>query len=303
MVIQITRDVDRLVVFDAPAYRRLVGRRHSEKALEQFDSLVDAEREVGLQAIGYSTVLMELLADIADPEVDDYENRKAAALAAVRHCRIPTKAGGEDLAVWASSGLQLCLSLFDRWPDELLETDDRVRTVAERLADEPTEETVEEVRGELRILAKRLRAWRESFAASLKEHIEKSDSDSEQMVARAHVRRAASHVPDDVPDEEVARMAKWLGRKFSAAVSMYWQIVDESRENGGSLTSDRSAELLWNLQIAFLVGETHKLDGNPATVVSGDDDVVDAAEACGLGRDIISVLRYADLREDMVEED
>ena len=295
MVIQITRAVDRLVVFDAPAYRRLVGRRHTPKATELFEATAEDERRVGIQPIAYSTVLLELLAPLADPDADDYENAKAAAVAAVRHCRIPTKAGGRDVAVWASSGLQLCLSLFHRWPDELLETDDRVRALAERLDEEPSEKMLDAHRDDLRTVARRLGAWRESFAASLKEHVEKPLS--AESVAQAHVRRAASHVSDEVSDVELTRMASWLARKFDVAVAMYRQIVEDTREGGGTLTSDRAADLLWNLQVAFLVGETHKLEGKPAVVVSGDDDIVKAAKTCGLGSKVIPALRYDDYRE------
>lgn len=301
MVIQITRAVDRVVVFDAPAYRRLVGRRHTPKAVELFDGTAREERSVGIQPIAYSTVLLELLAPLAYPEADDYENAKAAAVAAVRHCRIPRKGGGEDVAVWASSGLQLCLSLFHRWPDELLQTDDLVRELAERLEEEPSEEMLDRFRDDLLTVAGRLEAWRESFAASMREHMEKPLS--AETVARAHVRRAASHVPDDVPDAELTRMAEWLARKFGVAVAMYRQIVEDTREAGATLTSGRAAELLWNLQVAFLVGETHKLEGKPAVVVSGDDDIVRAAKACGLGAKVIPALRYGDYRQAVAELD
>ncbi|MBW3534128.1 MAG: hypothetical protein KY453_02750 [Gemmatimonadetes bacterium] len=301
MVIQITRAVDRVVVFDAPAYRRLVGRRHTAKATELFDALGRDERETGIQPIGYSTVLLELLAPLADPEADGYENAKAAAVAAVRHCRIPTKGGGEDVAVWASSGLQLCLSLFHRWPDELLEIDDRVRSLVERLAEEPSEAMLDTFRDDFGVVAERLEAWRDSFAASLKEHMETPLSI--ETVAEAHVQRAASHVSDDVSEAELRRMVDWFARKFEVAVAMYRQIVEDTREEGGTITSERAAELLWNLQVAFLIGETHKLDGKPAVVVSGDDDIVKAAKASGLGAKVISVLRYDDYRAAVRELD
>ncbi len=295
MAIQITRAVDRVVVFDAPAYRRLVGLRHTTKACELVDEVVKEERELGLQAIGSSTVLLDLMAPLADPDGERYENDKAAAVAAVRHCAIPTKGGGEDVAVWASSGLQLCLSLFHRWPRELLETDDRVRAVAARLAEEPSEAMLDAHRDELVTLQERASSWREAFADALKEHIDRPLT--AEAVARAHVQRAASHVPEEVADEELGRMTDWLARKFDVAVAMYRQIVEDAQDAGTPLTSERAAELLWNLQVAFLVGETHALDGRPVTVVSGDDDVVKAARACGLESKVVSVLRYEDWRE------
>lgn len=299
MVIQITREVDRLVVFDAPAYGRLVGRRHTPKATELFDGIAREERKLGLQPIASTTVLLDLFAPLADPDADDYENRKAAALAAVRHCRIPKKSGGEDVAVWASSGLQLCLSLFHKWPEELLATDDRVRSVVERIADDPSEETLDACRDDLRTIRDRTRKWRDSFAESLKEHIDTPLS--AETVAQAHVRRAESHVADELSDAELRRKSDWLARKFAVTVSMYRQIVEEAREEERTLTSERTASLLWNLQVLFLIGEVHKLDGKPATVVSGDDEIVAAARSCGLGAKLISVLRYEDFRERVAE--
>lgn len=145
--------VERVVAFDTNAYRALASTAEPEDARRRAQALVRAERNQGIQALAYPTVLWELMAHLGSVTDPSYGVAKAALVAAVEHTSMPI--GERDHpAIWISPDLQLCRSLWDVAPKTPLDTDDLLRGIAARVAEDPSELALDKIRPDLAMLGR-----------------------------------------------------------------------------------------------------------------------------------------------------
>lgn len=315
--------VDQIVVFDTNAYRELAGGGDIETAFRRVEELRGEERRAGIQPLASPTVLMELIAHLADPADPSYRPAKAALTAAGVHCMM-SEGGSSHVAIAPSPDLQLCHTLWGRWPDDLQKMDNTIRGVAQAVADGPSDENLETFREDLMLSAEAVDRAEQAFAMSMRQHLIKNlraeldeatkgatrkevldafrkylDSDrARRMVAEAHVRRAMSHLGDITDsDEEIGRKGERIERWFSVAIELYVRIVRKIAESNWDLTAGKGGNYLWDLQVAFLVGKEHEIQGRRTLVVSADKEIIAAAADAGV-TDVVQP--YEDYRGTLV---
>lgn len=226
--------------------------------------------------------------------------------------------GAKHPAIWVSPDLQLCRSLWQVTPDELVHTDDLLRAIAARVADDPSESGLDTFRQDLVAVARRVEESEKRFATSMQQHLmanmlddaraRGSDASRKELlrtfvqyldtplareaVGTAHVLRALSYTDIDQSKEEIQDKAKWVAEKFAVAVTLYIDIVRKITKSNWDLTTGKGPNYLWDLQVAFLIGEEHLIDRRPASIVTSDDDIVRAATSRGMGSLILSYRAY-----------
>lgn len=307
----------RVVLLDTNGYRRLAKGATPTEARSRAESLVAYERSAGVVALGSSTVLMELLVHLADPDDPVHADALASVVAAATHCMM-SDGSATHIAICPNPDLQLCHSLWGEWPDELLTLDNVVRELAWRVAQNPTTEQLEASRPDLRVLAEEVRQSEKRFTEGMKIHLidhvrnglkeEHAGASrkavlneyrerlaSEQVrrtVAEAHVRRAMSYLSRADDDTEIAQKAAFVETNFGVAIALYTDLARTIAESNVDLDNKRASNHLWDLQLAFLVGNQHMIAGRPMTLVSSDGNIVKAAERMNVQDAVISYDAY-----------
>lgn len=298
--------VKRVVVFDTNAYRRLGHGGDAAAAVLRAEQLVTREKAAGIQALGSTVVFLELLAHLGDPADPSYAVCKAAICAAARHCRMPLDTGGHHIAVRAGTDLQLCIWLWNEWPGALVQNDHFIRDMAHRVSEDPSEEALDQFRADLRKVGKLAAETEDAFARSatvyLMPQVERAarglgfdgaasdlrDAYLENLdmpraleaTAEAHILVAQDHTSHRDSEDEIKAKARFVAGGFEVGIRLYLQMVKKIIADGWDLTTGKKGRnLLWDMQVAFLVGRGHLIDGRPSVVVTGDRDIVDAAEA------------------------
>ena len=318
MPLDLPDEIQRVVVFDTNAYRQMAWGGDVGAGRERARSLVERERSAGTQALGFPPVLLELMAHLADPAGESYDVARAAVVIAAEHCAMPRDDATIGLAIQPSPDSQLCQSLFHATPERVSRNDDLVRAMARRVADDPSDAGLEKIRADLQTVSRLTDEAESVFARSMRQHLmddmttnvrarghgytrkELLDSFREylvtevsaQVVAEAHVSRAADILDRVLEPSELHDMARWLTEKFPVPIEMYRQVVRKIAESNWDLTEGKGANLLWDLQVAFLIGEEHTVSGRPTVVVTGDKEILKAAKACGAESRVLSLNDY-----------
>lgn len=296
--------VQSVVLFDTNAYRALAGGGDAQQALTRVERLRAEEERRGIQPLACPTVLMELIAHLGDPADPSYRTAKAALIAAAFHCTM-SDGNATYVAIAPSPDLQLCHTLWDRWPDDLLQVDNTIRGLAQAVADDPSEEGLDRIRDDLKLAAETVERAEQIFVEGMRQHLIENlraelrevaeaatrkevlsayraflDSDlSRSRVAEVHVRRAMSYL-DAVndSDEEIARKAERVADFFSVTIELYVIVARGIAEDDWDLSKGKGGNYLWDLQVTFLIGSEHTIQGRPMRVVSADKRIIEAAE-------------------------
>ena len=84
-----------------------------------------------------------------------------------------------------------------------------------------------------------------------------------------------------------------MAKEFEAGIRLYAAMMKKIFVSNWDLTKGgKGANLLWDLQVAFLVGKGHAVQGRSMFLVSGDRAIVHAAHEAGLGEDVMSFDAY-----------
>jgi hypothetical protein len=264
-------------------------------------------------------VLLELLAHLGDPEDLSYDVCKSACCAAVHHCLMPLPEGGHSVAIAPNTDLQLCTALWGQVPGELVANDDFIRALALRVSEDPSEVALDTFRDELCRVAEKFAETEREFAKGTEPHLMSSvevaardlgyvgdrselrqqylkyldTKPAFEAVARAHVLRARDHTTLGEGEAGVDDRARWVADAFEVAIRVYLEMVKKILTSNWVLgLGGKGANLLWDMQVGFLVGQDHRCQGRPIWVVTGDRDIVDAAAAAGAGDVILDYGEY-----------
>lgn len=314
---QLPTRIRRVVAFDTNAYRALASVAQPEEARRRARALVQAERKRGIQALAYPTVLGELIAHLGSADDPSYRTAKAALVAAVEHASV-TVGDQNHHAIWVSPDIQLCKSLWGLTPKELLDSDDLLRGIAARVAHDPSEPALDQIRQDLATVARKFAAAEARFAVSMQEHlIDRIEADARargwtasrkellrayvanlsterarEAVAMAHVLRAMSYAKVNESPSGLREKAKWVADKFPVAIALYTDLVRKIAQSGWDPATGKGPNSLWDLQVAFLLGPEHSIQRRPVTVVTADRDIYCAAVASGVGTVVMDYQQY-----------
>ena len=319
MTVQIEEWVTRLVAFDTNAYRAMVRGADPFEAVGRVERLLEAERAKGIRPLASTVVLMELLAHLGDPADQSYDVCRSAVCAAARHCRMYSDTGNYHIAIRPGTDLQLCIALWDEWPEPLVHNDDMIRAIAFEIGEDPSEEALERLRPDLqmvsRVMAETEQMFAEGTRAYLMTHVEQAARDlgvvadpgelraaslayletdqAREQLSEAHVLRARDHTSISESAEETRERARLVAKEFEAGIRLYIAMMKKILVSNWDLTKGgKGANLLWDMQVAFLVGRNHAIEGRPVFLVSGDRAIVDAASEAGLSEGVMSFDAY-----------
>jgi hypothetical protein len=304
-------------VFDTNAYRQLARNASTAQARSRAADLLDDEAVCQVQALVSPVVLLELLAHLADPSDPACGDAKAAIVLAFDHCA--ELVGSErHMRLFVDPDAQLARALYQRVPAEIAGGNDLIRAVAKRVAENPEEEALEQIRADLRTVADVVATAEAEFVDAVREHVvlgfnpEAKDwnpfpTDSELRrsflnyldsdlasfaIARMHVLRCQRLVGVSESVEEIDQKAHWVLHNFPVAIQFYKHLTRKIAESGYDLSGIDGGNNYWDMSVAFCVTRANTVEGRTLRLVTGDRALVRAAVSAGAGEAVLVYQLY-----------
>ena len=257
---------------------------------------------------------MELASHLWDEDDPAYAVCRCGLTSLYEHCS--TENGGQ-VRVLADSESLLAHMLYQRTAPGYAEMNQRISTLAQRIACAPPGTLPQEVRGACKVLSDKISTQESMFVQDMREVVQQMnpacanwspfrrdklkrdqalvavrDRGMPWRIALAHVRkvRALLGIPPDAP--ELKEMADTVLEHIPASIALYREILERLVTTGCDLSKPERANWIWDMQILMGIGESI---GNPprrVTVVTGDKAIVEAAQTASVGDCVKSLDDY-----------
>lgn len=306
--------MNRSVIFDTNAYR--VFAYDQPDPVAAMEALLDREKATGNTAFISPIVLLELGAHLADPADSAYKNCMDAFRIAYLHAR--ANAQGQFNMI-PDPESHLTKLLFDKVDESLLNKLMGVGQIAAKLYNDPSESVANEHRADFASML----AWKlnvkEQFINDMYRYVVKDldptatdwnplknnptlkrkirkELKTEKPIdyfAMAQVVKAARLVGEEITSEELIKKAAFVKQVFPAPLYLYRFIFNKIIETGADLTNPKKKRWNWLLDIQLLFSiSTATMGGRSTLLVTGDQNVRDAAIESGLSDHICSLKEY-----------
>lgn len=307
------------VMFDTNAYRSYLHGLDRDAAARRIERLRRVEHLFGVIAFANPWVIMELVAHLVDPEDPAFEVCRTSLRAVWQHCWT-LKDGRPQLAMAADSESQMCYSLFGETPEGHARQNEILGTLARFAFEHPDNIVGTSASDVFRTTAADVARIEAQFVAHLRRHVLqrfkpgamnwtdiRNDSAARDAalrmiksaewrlwVAKVHVYKAVLQLygePRHI-EEEASRVA-WVAENFRTPIEMYTEIVRRIVMSGLDVETRSRANWVWDMQIAFSVGNGNTLDGGkPILLVTSDRALIESAQAAGAAELVNSLDDY-----------
>lgn len=303
------------VWFDTNAYRDVAD---DEIPVALIKTIRDAEKRADVQPVSQPIVLWELLANLSGGATAS-TRWVDAVRAAVLHCWMGDSDGG-GIATLADPESLICMALYDREPDGHAAITTRMHELATAILRDPDWHQYKPIRDHLKVLAQMNRQTESQFVGDLWTYVVKTVDPSATPGDWGPVRndpqtrsKALAFVRSDDGRLELAvnlaqmaqdllkisesttatkQKARWIQKRFATAIQLYGAILERIITTGCNLDKPHRRNWVWDLRIALCVGPSHTTRGRRMLLVTGDRDILTAAEASAAADCVIGLRQY-----------
>jgi hypothetical protein len=316
-------DTKAVVLLDTNAYRRLGRSRTDAEATRKGAGLAARDAARAVQAVMHPLVVLELAAHLANLEDPEWADCRAALIVAWEHCATEPPEGGRVLAMMNDSETALCRLTYQRDPDGHAAVSERLATLCRRIATSDPEIARTNGHDELLWWAKHCKDIEDEFVADVmgivRGHVPtaatfdalKRDSaaradalaivDSPDFVsemAAANVRKARRLLGMDPNSEPSPESVALVASAFRAPLELYRAVLRRVVLDGVDVSRTKYRNWIWDLHIAFSIGDFTVFGGRSIRFVSNDKMILEAAASVALGDVVCSFEDYsASLRD------
>lgn len=305
------------VVFDTNAYRETTFGKNTEATKDYFRVLREKESKLGNQAFAHPLVMLELLANLVDPEKPNYEYHKSAVSALAEHCLLRNDPDC-SIAIIADGESQLCESLYRRHPKEYETGMKNLSRLCRRVYESDDDNLLANIRPIFIKLAEVMEAKERRFIEDMRRFVVKAidpnatdwnplkndilrrrrmstyvNSDHYlKLMAICQVFKTQSFLGIQESDKEVANKADFVIKLFKAPLKLYLEILNRIIQTGCNVEKPKRRNWIWDIQIAFCIGHGHLADNRRVIFVTKDKDIVAAAKAAECGELVMTTDEY-----------
>lgn len=314
------------VVFDTNAYREFTYDENLNSIKNKVLNLIKDERGKGIQAFSNPFVMLELASHIADVNDNAYENCKLSVIALAQHAAIQND--GEQIAILADSESQLCKFLFNEQPlhhsnvTEILSQ--MYKTLSQFSSEDEIDTNIVRNRENLMRIKLFMDKAEKRFINEMMDYVvlgfnPKADNweplkhdeslrkralnflnsqNSLQLLAQSQVKKTCSILNKQIDDSELDNMTSSVLEKFEVPLQIYNEILKRIVISGCDLTKKNRSNWIWDMQIAFVIGASHRVNNCPVRLVTSDKDIINAAKNTNCSNVVYSLQRYIDSLKD-----
>ena len=303
------------VIFDTNAYRDLCG---TNPPLGGWNvaTMVARESSRGITSYANPYVIMELASHLWDAKRPAFAECRAGLTALYEHCRID---GSDEFRLFADSESQIAHMLFGKEPSGSAETTQVLAKFTEMVANAPPGPLPSDMATDSKMLADRLDTRETAFIDDMKSVVMRlnpaasgwnplatdpasrdallKDVRSPKMlngIALGHVLKARRQLgmPLNAPTLDIERDA--VLKVGAASITLYREILVRLVSTGCDMTKKGRQNWIWDMMITFAIGQDFGHPPMPLVLVTGDQDIVDAAHASALGAFVRHLPEYLD---------
>lgn len=304
---------DVAVVFDTNAYRNLAGPNPPAGA-RTVAALVAQEKQRGITSYANPYVVMELASHLSDPTEPAFAECRAGLIALYEHCRVDS---GDEIRLIADSESLIAHMLFGREPSGSADTTQALAKFTAMVASTPPGPLPPLMAQDSKTLADTLDAREAAFIADMKSVVNRlnpaasdwnplgtdrasrdarlKDVRSPMMswsIALGHVLKARTQLGMPIAAPTLKDETDAVLKTGSASIALYRDILDRLVTTGCDMTKKARQNWIWDMQIAFAIGQDIGDPPKPLVLVTGDGAILDAAKASGLGTFVCRLPEY-----------
>ncbi len=299
-----------VVLLDTNAYRRLGRNKSDEEAVRKGRGIATRDALQRVQAIVHPFVIIELvahLADITDPEWNDC---RAALIVLWEHCATESEDGQRLLAITNDSEAAVCRLAYQQDPLGHAEISERLAYLCRRIATTGPEAAKTIGNLELSWWAQQAKEIEDDFVDDMMTHIIRDhipdasswealkrdptkrdealefieSSDFVNEMAAANVRKARRLLKMNPNDDRVDKdRIDLVAAAFRVAFELYRAVLRRVIVDGVDVSRTKYRNWIWDLHIAFLIGDFTVFNNRPVSFVTDDKMIVEAARTADLG--------------------
>lgn len=311
-------ELRRCVVLDTNAYRRLARGRSPTEARRKGAGIRVHDQRQAVQALAHPLVIVELLAHLSDPADPSRDDCRCALITLWEHCAT-TLGGTRQLAILEDPETQLAVALYGCCPIANHQLVENLALTARLVGETDTDDVLSQLDDTLRSCVETVDSIEDNFVQDMAQFVVqgfdpqarswdalKKNPDllirviaylesgrSLTTLARAKVDLARRIVGRDllapVHDDEVETVIN----AFRCHLELYRRIVRKIVETGCDVTKSKNRNWVWDLQIAFALGDYTVRNGFVTDLVTGDADFAAAGKAAGFGDRVLSFDQYS----------
>lgn len=316
------------IVFDTNVYREMTFGKTIGAAKSYFRALRDKEAELGYQAFAHPLVMLELLANLADPKKPNYEYQKSAVSALSEHCFLRNDLD-RRIAIIADGESQLCESLYRCHPEEYEMGMENLARLCKQVCESEDNNLLANFRPIFMKLADAVAVKEQHFVEDMRQFVVKAldpnatdwnplkgdilrrrkileyvNSDYYlKLMAMCQVFKAQSLLGIQESNKEVANKADFVIKLFKAPLKLYLEILNRIIATGCNVEKPKRRNWIWDIQIAFCVGRGHLADNRRIILVTRDKDIVAAAKAAGCSELVMTIQEYLNVLDKICKND
>lgn len=298
------------VVFDTNVYRDIAA--HGPEITD----VVNAERLNGIVSYANPYVIMELASHLAEVDQGSFAECRRGLTDLYNHCLDPESL---MLRIVADSESLVCYSLFQVVPNELEVTTQALSRFAKEVAECGHGDIPPTLRRKAAIIKKQVMARESNFIIDMRDvaqtlnpnHIGwnpfKNDPEARDSVlkfirkdefilyaSKIYVIKAHKMSNRSSNSEVINDMAEHLKDHIRPSLELYREILIRLVSTGVNIERRSRCNWLWDMQIAFGIGETFNEPPHILHLITSDDDIIQAARAAKCDDYVFTITAYLD---------
>ncbi len=303
------------VVLDTNVYRDISDKNSVIDPIAEIEKYLVAMKSRNIGAYASPFVLMELAAHLADTTDPDYDECRLALRAQHHVCSISS---GEQLKTIMDSESLVLKALYNIILPESSTTTEQLAKLS-RYIYENTPGVLDEKRIiECKQLKSHLDQIETQFVSDMWQYVVQqlkpattgwapleNDKSTRNVVlesinsrgmpsfiAHAFVIKAMVQAKRNESATDITAKAKWISGKFNTSIQLYREILKRIVETGCNIDKPERRNWIWDMQIAFGVGQMIGDDNKELHLVSTDKAILQAAENAGSRRYVHSLAEF-----------
>lgn len=303
------------VILDTNAYRYISYRLSQDETVYVLEQIKRLERENDIVSYAAHVVAAELLSHLYDEDDPHYKNCRNGAVAFYNH-NLHDSNG--NLRFVADSESELCRILYEKESPHVKKLSAELNYNLHYTYTKKEGESLTEIEDGLYELNKNIQESENLFVSDMWNYVVKTANPQAQdwqdvrndskarnkaltylksndpilNTAKGLVIKAMLILNESDTKEDVTDKAEYLINIFGVHIKFYHQILEKILIGGANVEKKSRPNWIWDLQLAFYIGEKSSILGRQTYLVTSDKEIIKSAEESGCGEYVLTTDEY-----------
>lgn len=308
------------IILDTNAYRYFASMKKNDvkKSLNLIGKINSIEQRKEITSFISHFVAMELLSHLSDPNDPHFEQCRAAATCIYEHNIIKSL---NSIRFIADPTAHLTLILYNMESPSTADFTNRINELLHIVYQNKSSTSFSEIEADLKDLKKFIDEKEKEFINDMWNSVIKTvdpkatkwdtinknkklrkkvikhlrSESSKKIIARTLIFRAMIALNKTEPPEKIEEKIQILMDNFRVQIEFYNQILEKILVHGTNVKKRSRRNWIWDLQIAFNVGEHHTIKDKKVYLITRDKEIISASKSSQLDKFILTPEKYLEI--------